>query len=202
MTRVNLTFITSIVLIATLLIIVLSYNFSSVESNAKEHDLAYKINEKGELIQPKNFAWREWIYVGTPVTPNSLNPPEAAFPEFHNVYIDTVSFAEFKKTGKFRDGTILIKELVSVGAEQASSGKGYFEGDFIGLEATVKNSKQFPKEPGNWAYFTFSHKAPPYPDTAKMNPASSCNTACHQSLAADDWVFTQYYPVLRAAKSK
>ena len=202
MTRVNLTFITSIVLIATLLIIVLSYNFSSVESNAKEHDLAYKINEKGELIQPKNFAWREWIYVGTPVTPNSLNPPLAAFPEFHNVYIDTVSFAEFKKTGKFRDGTILIKELVSVGAEQASSGKGYFEGDFIGLEATVKNSKQFPKEPGNWAYFTFSHKAPPYPDTAKMNPASSCNTACHQSLAADDWVFTQYYPVLRAAKSK
>ena len=200
MTRVNLTFITSIVLIATLLIIVLSYNFSSVESNAKEHDLAYKINEKGELIQPKNFAWREWIYVGTPVTPNSLNPPEAAFPEFHNVYIDTVSFAEFKKTGKFRDGTILIKELVSVGAEQASSGKGYFEGDFIGLEATVKNSKQFPNEPGNWAYFTFSHKAPPYPESAKMQPAASCNTACHQALAADDWVFTQYYPVLRAAK--
>ncbi|MGI9534800.1 MAG: cytochrome P460 family protein, partial [Thermodesulfobacteriota bacterium] len=24
--------------------------------------------------------------------------------------------------------------------------------------------------------------------------------ACHQAAAADDWVFTQYYPVLRAAK--
>ena len=161
-----------------------------------------KFNEKGELIQPENFEWRSWIYVGTPVTPNSLNPPEAAFPEFHNVYIDPESFKHYSKTGKFRDGTVLIKELVSVGATEASSGKGYFEGDFIGLEASIKDSKRFKDEPGFWAYFTFSHKAPPYPGTAKINPAASCNTACHQSKAADDWVFTQFYPVLRAAKPK
>jgi len=161
---------------------------------------AVKYNKDGELIQPKNFEWRKWVYVGTPVTPNSLNPPEAAFPEFHNVYINTESFDHYSKTGQFKDGTVLIKELVSVGATQASSGKGFFEGDFIGLEAAVKDSKRFKDEPGFWAYFTFSHKPPPYPDTAKMQPAASCNTACHQALAADDWVFTQYYPVLRAAK--
>jgi hypothetical protein len=161
-----------------------------------------KFNEKGELMQPKNFEWRTWIYVGTPVTPNSLNPPEAAFPEFHNVYIDPESFKHYSKTGKFRDGTVLIKELVSVGATEASSGKGYFEGFFIGLEASIKDSKRFKDEPGFWAYFTFSHKAPPYPETAVINPAASCNTACHQGKAADDWVFTQFYPVLRAAKPK
>ena len=161
---------------------------------------AAKYNKDGELIQPKNFEWRKWVYVGTPVTPNSLNPPEAAFPEFHNVYINTESFDHYSKTGEFKDGTVLIKELVSVGATQASSGKGFFEGDFIGLEAAIKDSKRFKDEPGGWAYFTFSHKPPPYPDTAKMQPAASCNTACHQALAADDWVFTQYYPVLRAAK--
>ncbi len=31
------------------------------------------------------------------------------------------------------------------------------------------------------------------------SPTSACN-ACHQGIAAGDWVFTQYYPVLRAAQ--
>jgi len=43
----------------------------------------------GELERPTGF--REWIYVGTPVTPNDLNDGAAAFPEFHNVYIDPES---------------------------------------------------------------------------------------------------------------
>ena len=35
---------------------------------------------------------------------------------------------------------------------------------------------------------------------AKAFPAASCN-GCHAGAAADDWVFTQYYPVLRAGKA-
>lgn len=158
-----------------------------------------KFDRQGNLLRPDG--WRNWVYVGTPLTPNDLNPPAAAFPEFHNVYIDPDSYAHYKKAGKFREGTILIKELVSVGSKQASSGKGYFMGEFIGLEATVKSAKRFAKEPGNWGYFTFSHEAPPYPATARPQPTASCN-ACHAQTAADDWVFTQFYPVLRATKGK
>ncbi len=168
------------------------------QAEAKEHA---KFNKDGNLIQPKDFEWRKWIYVGTPVTPNSLNPPEAAFPEFHNVYIDPGSFEHFSKTGEFPEGTLLIKELVSVGATKAASGNGFFEGDFIGLEAAYKSKKRYPDEPGNWVYFSFSHKPPPYPASAKLMPAAACNS-CHEINAADDWVFTQYYPVLRAAKPK
>lgn len=152
----------------------------------------------GKLMQPTGY--REWIYVGTPLTPNDLNPPEAPFPEFHNVYIHPSDYAVYKKTGKFPDGTILIKELVSVGSKQATSGKGYFMGEFIGLEAAVKDSKRFPDEPGYWAYFSFGHDSPLAKVTSKQ-PVATCNS-CHQAGAADDWVFVQYYPVLRAAKSK
>lgn len=183
--------------IVAMLFVVFAFGVLMSTSWAEE---VVKFNEKGELIQPKNFEWRKWIFVGTPVTPNSLNPPEASFPEFHNVYIDPESFKHYSETGKFREGTVLIKELVSVGATEASSGKGFFEGDYIGLEASIKDSKRFKDEPGNWAYFSFVHKAPPYPETTKIKPAAECNTACHQGLAAEDWVFTQYYPVLRAAK--
>jgi len=169
-------------------------------SKAESKDYA-KFDKDGNLIQPVDYEWRTWMYIGTPITPNSLNPPEAPFPEFHNVYIDPISFEHFSKTGEFPDGTLLIKELVSVGATKAASGNGYFQGDFIGLEAAYKDSKRYPNEPGNWAYFTFSHEAPPYPSTAALQPAASCNS-CHEVNAADDWVFTQYYPVIRAVKPK
>ena len=141
-------------------------------------------------------------FVGTPLTPNDMNNGKAPFPEFHNVYIDPQSFEHYKQTGRFRDGTILVKELVSVGGKKASSGKGYFEGDFIGLEATIKSSKHFADEPGNWAYFSFTNKnghGGPLSDTAKPFASASCNS-CHAANANDDFVFTQYYPVLRAAK--
>ena len=155
--------------------------------------------KNGELARPTGY--REWVYVGTPVTPNDMNNGKAPFPEFHNVYIDPTSWAHWKKTGKFRDGTILMKELVAVGTKAAVSGSGYFQGDYIGLEATIKSKKHFPNEPGNWAYFSFStkdHKT--LNATAKAFPAASCN-ACHAAAAADDFVFTQYYPVLRAGKA-
>ena len=40
----------------------------------------------GDLVLPKNF--HEWVYVGSPLTPNALNGGKAGFPEFHNVYIE------------------------------------------------------------------------------------------------------------------
>jgi hypothetical protein len=159
---------------------------------------AFSIKD-GQLERPTGY--REWVYVGTPVTPNDMNDGKAAFPELHNVYIDPKSWAHWKSKGEFRDGTILIKELVSVGSKSAVSGNGYFMGDFIGLEATIKSKKHFPNEPGNWAYYSFSsadHKT--LSKTAKAFPTDSCNS-CHAGAAADDFVFTQYYPVLSQGKA-
>ncbi len=160
----------------------------------------YQFNRAGELIRPTGY--REWIFVGTPVTPNDLNDGKAPFPEFHNVYIAPRAWKAWKATGEFPDGTILIKELVSVGSKAAVSGNGYFQGEYVGLEAEIKDAKRFAKEPGNWAYFSFTtedHKS--LKKAAKAFPTEACNT-CHQASAADDFVFTQYYPVLRAGKKK
>jgi hypothetical protein len=66
------------------------------------------------------------------------------------------------------------------------------------MEVTIKDSKRFKDEPGNWAYFDFGAKQPLKKEAAKK-PTAECN-ACHQTNAAEtDWVFTQYYPVLRAS---
>ena len=57
----------------------------------------------GKLKRPVGY--RKWVYVGEVVTPNDMNDGEASFPEFHSVYMDPESFAEYEKTGKYRDGT-------------------------------------------------------------------------------------------------
>jgi hypothetical protein len=60
-------------------------------------------NASGELILPKNF--HEWIYVGSPLTPNALNDGKAGFPEYHNVYMEPGSYEIYKKTKVFPEGT-------------------------------------------------------------------------------------------------
>jgi hypothetical protein len=174
---------------------------ASAEEKAKGADEKAKaapveFTADGKLKRPVGY--RKWVYVGEVITPNDMNDGEATFPEFHSVYMDPESFAEYEKTGKYRDGTVLIKELSSVGSKKASSGNGYFQGEFTGLEASIKDSKRFKDEPGNWAYFSFGHKYPLKAEVSK-NAAAACNQ-CHQDNAKkDDWVFSKDYPVLRAA---
>ena len=168
-------------------------------SAAEKKSTAVKFNKEGDLIRPEGY--REWVYVGCPITPNDLNDGKAAFPEFHSVYINPHSFEVYQKTGKFPDGTVMIKELVSVGAKKAPSGNGYFMDGFYGLECAVKDSKRFPNEPGHWAYFSFTNPGHPPNAKTKEKPTAECNP-CHEQNAAEDWVYTQFYPVLRAAKAK
>ncbi len=158
---------------------------------------AAQYDTKGQLMRPEDH--REWIFVGAPVTPNELNDGKAAFPEFHNVYIDPTSFAAYKKSGKFPEGTVILKELVSVGSKAMPSGNGYFQGEFVSLEAMVKDNTRFKEEPGGWAFFRFG-EAPDYkPVGARMKTADCAN--CHTG-ATEDYVFTATYPVLRAAKAR
>lgn len=166
-------------------------------------------NPDGSVNTPAN--WREWVFVGAPLTPNALNDGAAAFQEYHNVYIEPSAYAHWKNTGEWADGTQFAKELVLIregdscddatGACFESSGQGYFQGEFSGLELKIKDKTRYADEPGNWAYFSFGHMSPPYNATAEAFPADSCN-ACHAANAETDWVFTQYYPVLRASKPK
>ena len=94
----------------------------------------------GELILPKGY--RDWVYVGSPLTPNALNDGHAGFPEYHNVYIEPGSYAIYKKTGVFPEGTMFYKELQLTlkpaenpdGSRTEPSGRGYFPGALAGAE--------------------------------------------------------------------
>ena len=140
---------------------------AAMGDNSGSYEATFTAN--GDLIRPAG--WREWIFIGSPLTPNNLNGGEAGFPEFHSVYIDPESWSLWKETGEFRDGTMIAKELTLVGATAATSGIGFFNGDLQGFEIAHKDSARYPQSTGGWAYYTFGHKPEPYADsTAAQAP--------------------------------
>jgi hypothetical protein len=152
----------------------------------------------GDLVLPKNF--HEWVYVGSPLTPNALNGGKANFPEFHNVYIEPGSYEIYKKTNVFPEGTILFKELQLTlpaqnpdGSRAEQSGRGYFPGPWNGADVTVKDSKRYAST-GGWGYYNFNHHEPKAP-TAQLKPKEECGY-CHMASAKKDEVWTQFYPLL------
>jgi hypothetical protein len=157
-----------------------------------------KYTDAGDLILPEN--WHDWIFVGSPLTPNALNNGKAMFPEFHNVYMEPCSYETYQRTNSFPDGTVFFKELQLTlpkqnpdGSRTEPSGRGYFPGPYNGADVTVKDSKKYANS-GGWGYYNFNHHEPKAP-TAKVKAKEEC-AYCHIASAKKDEVWTQFYPLL------
>ena len=157
----------------------------------------------GKLKLPDPQTFRRWVFVGAPLTPNGLNNGKANFPEYHHVYIEEKNVEAYLKTGEFPEGTVIVKELTRVlkptfpdGSRSEPSGRGYFNGEYNGIDVTVKDNKRFAKTNG-WGFFTFGHHPLPYAQSAEEAPASEC-ASCHQTyVAKTDMTWVQFYPLLR-----
>ena len=156
---------------------------------------------QGRLKRPEGY--RHWVFVGAPLTPNALNDGKANFPEFHHVYVEEKNLDVYLKTGSFPEGTVFVKELTRVlnstfpdGSRTEPSGRGYFNGEFNGMDVTVKDSKRFAATNG-WGFFNFGHHPLPYSDWAKEGSVAEC-AGCHIAFVAKtDMTWVQFYPILR-----
>jgi hypothetical protein len=137
------------------------------------------------------------------LTPNALNNGKANFPEYHHVYVEQKNLDAYLKTGAFPEGTVIVKELTRVlnptfpdGSRSEPSGRGYFNGEFNGMDVTVKDSKRFAATNG-WGFFNFGHHPLPYAESAKEASVAEC-AGCHMAyVAKTDMTWVQFYPILR-----
>jgi hypothetical protein len=158
----------------------------------------------GKMKLPTGF--RKWVFVGAPLTPNGLNNGKAGFPEYHHVYVEQINVDAYLKTGSFPEGTVIVKELTRVlnptfpdGSRTEPSGRGYFNGEYNGIDVTVKDSKRFANTNG-WGFFTFGHHPLPYADIAAESSVEQC-AGCHiANVAKTDMTWVQFYPLLRDKK--
>jgi hypothetical protein len=154
------------------------------QSNAPQYDAT------GALIRPTNF--ETWVFVGSSTGLTYEPGISKGVGQFHDVYIRPESYREYVGTGKFPEKTMFVLALYPPEDKVSPARGGYFEGDLVGMAASVKDHQRFRD---GWAYFNFSEGGR-LKDTATAGPTSAC-FSCHKQHATDDNVFVQFYPILR-----
>ncbi len=156
-----------------------------------------QFGEGNRLIRPEGY--HEWVFVGSSLGMSyDEGKAHSHPPDFHNVYIQSEAYREFRSTGKFPDKTVLILEIVSAGGNASINKRGQFEEQILGIEAAVKDEKRFPEK---WAYFNFIGAGGKQLAQCEPFPKQAC-WSCHNQHGAVDNVFVQFYPVLREARAK
>lgn len=148
---------------------------------------------EGALIRPEG--WASWVFVGASIglsysEDQGHDPPRL----FHNVYMQPAAYEHYARTGVFPEKTMFVLSLYRPEQKEAILRGGFFEGELVRLEVGLKDHSLFEE---GWAYFDFG-EAGSNP-TATPFPAESCHT-CHAEHGADDNVFVQFYPTLRALR--
>ena len=125
--------------------------------------------------------------------------PEGDASGFHDVYANRDAITGYRKSGKFPDGSILVKEL------RAHRSGDYTTGNNVSYATeTVKqwfvmikdSNKRFPdnKNWGNgWGWALFKT------DNPKQNVSSDYQKdciGCHLPAKPKDWIYTEAYPTL------
>jgi hypothetical protein len=146
---------------------------------------------ENQLLLPDDY--REWVFVGASLgLTYSDDPPRTE--KFSHVYINPFGYREFQTTGQFPVGTMFLLETAEKGTKENPALHGAYAKKFTGLEASVKSGDRS-DEP--WTYYAFERTDGKHSQKARRFTNGSC-IACHCEHAETDYVFTQFYPVLRA----
>ncbi len=145
----------------------------------------------GKLIRPQGY--REWIYLSSGLG-MSYTASANANPQFTNVFVPQWAYKQFIASGQWPERTIFVLEERASETKGSINKGGRFQTDLNGLAVEVKDDQRFAD---NWAYFNFPGDA----QEASPNPRQAC-WQCHDSNAAVEHTFVQFYPTLKPIAQK
>jgi len=165
----------------------------------KEEPIYANFDKEDNLMRPMDY--RAWVFAGTGTTPQFLNVGHDGFSDFQNVYIDPVSFEFWKENGYFREGTILVKEVIAaIDQTDIPIGTTLLQGKVLRASAMVKDTVRFPDAPGGWEYFSFTNPDGTFKkQTNKVGVERAC-IACHALTKAGHGPFVEHQAPLRDAQ--
>ena len=141
------------------------------------------------LVVPEDY--RSWIFLTSSLDLNyDQAVPGAATSRslLDNVFVNPGAYAQFVRTGRWPDGTVLVKENRLAASAGTISRSGKFQTQIVSMELHVKDEKRFP---GKWAFFVTDGKKP----ARYIAPGADCYS-CHAEHGAVDTTFVQFYPTL------
>ena len=119
--------------------------------------------------------------------------------ELHYTYASPGAAEYYRKTGKFADGTVLVKEVFATDHAQMTTGDAHWASGTKIWFVMIKDEKG--SHPGNplwaygWGWALFKSDAPDKQVATDFN--KDCR-GCHIPAKATDWIYVQGYPVLHS----
>lgn len=159
------------------------------------------VDDAGNISMPKNFR-ENWTFLGTwSIAAKDVEASGAASGHgaagLHNVYTQNGVAQSFRKSGKFPDGAVIIKELLKADTSTMTTGLVSRAFETEGWFIMIKDSQdRFPSNPlwgDGWGWALFKTDQTNRPVT--QNYKTEC-VGCHIPARKDDWIYLSGYPVL------
>jgi hypothetical protein len=119
--------------------------------------------------------------------------------DMHNTYALPGTAEYYRKTGKFADGTVLVKEVFGSDHAQMTTGDAHWASGTKVWFVMIKDEKgRYPGNPlwgDGWGWALFTSDAP---DKQVATDYKKDCLGCHVPAKTTDWVYVQGYPVLAA----
>src|SRR6266850_3071186 len=117
--------------------------------------------------------------------------------ELHYTYASPGTAEYYRKTGKFADGTVLVKEVFAADHAQLTTGDAHWASRTTVWFIMIKDEKgRYPGNPlwgDGWGWALYKSDAPD--KQVATNYKKDC-LGCHVPAKSTDWVYVQGYPSL------
>lgn len=166
-------------------------------SSAQSTGSALATDASHNIFVPAVDYRRDWVQLGT----FSLlaDKPADGAKQMHVVYAERANVEAYLKSGKFPDGTVLVKDVFATKTEAMTTGTASYSDKLAGRFVMVKDeaNKLAGKTPlwgdgWGWAFFEGNEAKKPVTKDYK----AECLT-CHEPARSTDLLYIQGYPILR-----
>jgi cytochrome c len=148
------------------------------------------VSESGDVTFPADFP-NGYVFIGSWAVSGAHGVAD-----IHSVYTRPIDVADFKETGEFLDGAVLVKEVSATLGATHTTGNAFWAHETKTWFVMIKDSKQrFPSNPlwgEGWGWAQFDPASKKQISTSYKADCLGCHIPAKQS----DWTYTYAYPGL------
>ena len=183
------------------LAVVIALSYHEVKSQGATSFSGFDLVDKtGNIRKPDGYRDHYQI-LGTFTVFNAIpmasGSPSEKGGESHYTYASPGTAEYYRKTGKFPDGAVLVKEVFGTDHGTLTTGEAHWASGTREWFVMIKDEKgRYPGNPlwGNgWGWALFR---PDAPDKQIATDYKIDCLGCHVPAQATDWIYVQGYPVL------
>ena len=119
--------------------------------------------------------------------------------QMHVTYAFPGTAAYYRKTGKFPDGAVLVKEIFLTDHAKLTTGDAHWASQMVQWFVQIKDTKnRYPNNPlwgDGWGWALFKADAP---DKQVATDYKKDCLSCHVPAKSTDWTYIEGYPPLKS----